>query len=94
MALPKVVELVQTCPTCPMQWDGTLADGRKLYIRYRWGLLTYSIWPSTGRDPCSNPEFAEYALYGGPSSEWITDRELVALTDGELDWSVIVSAGS
>lgn len=35
--------LTQTCAECPSQWEGTLEDGRHVYVRYRWGLLTWGI---------------------------------------------------
>jgi hypothetical protein len=31
--------LYMTCPACPSSWEGTLLDGRAIYIRYRWGFL-------------------------------------------------------
>ncbi len=35
-----VVEtLIRTCNRSPSQWEGKTADGRFLYVRYRWGLL-------------------------------------------------------
>jgi len=34
-----IVELVQTCNACPSQWEGRLADGRSIYIRFRHGEL-------------------------------------------------------
>jgi len=36
----KIVRLVKTCEACPSQWDTWDADGREIYIRYRWGWLT------------------------------------------------------
>ena len=43
---PRVVTLTQTCGACPSQWEGTTDDGRYVYIRYRWGLLTAGIGDS------------------------------------------------
>lgn len=39
----KVKELTQTCNACPSQWEGTLTNGKSLYIRYRWGYLSIDI---------------------------------------------------
>jgi len=36
----KITELRKTCNACPAQWEGKLDDGRAVYIRYRWGVLT------------------------------------------------------
>lgn len=36
--------LKQTLSACPSQWEcGLTTDGRKVYIRYRWGILTVRI---------------------------------------------------
>lgn len=34
-----VTELKQTCNSCPSQWEGRLADGGYIYVRYRGGVL-------------------------------------------------------
>jgi len=39
----KVNKIIRTCSACPSQWEGTLSDGRMIYIRYRWGFLTVSV---------------------------------------------------
>lgn len=38
-----VVDLRQTCYACPSQWEGRLADGREVYVRYRHGVLRMDI---------------------------------------------------
>src|SRR5438132_12875533 len=38
-----ITELALTCLACPSQWNGTLSDGRPLYIRYRHGYLSASF---------------------------------------------------
>lgn len=43
---PCVVELRQTCMACPSQWEGRTRDGRYVYIRYRWGHLTWGLGAS------------------------------------------------
>lgn len=27
----------ETCNACPLQFEGTMVDGRQFYFRYRWG---------------------------------------------------------
>lgn len=39
----RLKSLKQTCEACPSQWEGKLSDGRKVYIRYRWGTLTVHV---------------------------------------------------
>lgn len=36
-------ELWQTCSACPSQWEGITEDGRSIYVRYRWGTLTWGF---------------------------------------------------
>lgn len=39
----KVKEIFNTCSACPAQWEGTLEDGRMIYVRYRRGAFTVDI---------------------------------------------------
>ena len=39
----KVKEIVNTCDSCPAQWEGITDDNRQIYVRYRWGCLAISI---------------------------------------------------
>ena len=39
----KIHNLTQTCSVCPSQWEANTADGRKVYIRYRWGQLRVGV---------------------------------------------------
>ena len=43
-----ITEIRQTCPAFPSQWDGRLADGRPIYIRYRSGYLSVRFGPVGG----------------------------------------------
>jgi hypothetical protein len=38
-----VISCERTCIACPSQWEGVCSDGRRIYIRYRWGSLTYGF---------------------------------------------------
>lgn len=38
-----IADLRRTTTMSPSQWEGTLTDGRPLYIRYRWGQLSIRI---------------------------------------------------
>lgn len=42
-APPKVVSLTKTCGGCPAQWEGLTEDGRAVYVRYRWGILSVGV---------------------------------------------------
>lgn len=39
----KIKELKQTTQACPSQWEGTMEDGKFIYIRFRWGVLSVGI---------------------------------------------------
>ena len=43
-----IAHLVQTSAAAPSQWEGSLADNRPVFIRYRWGTLQIQIGPSGG----------------------------------------------
>jgi hypothetical protein len=38
-----VISYRKTCPACPAQWEGVCSDGRFIYIRFRWGSLTWGV---------------------------------------------------
>ena len=38
-----IKELKQTCDGCPSQWEGKTDDGKYVYIRYRYGWLSFCI---------------------------------------------------
>jgi hypothetical protein len=42
-ALYTVTELRMTCSFCPTHWEGKLATGESVYIRYRRGWLTMYV---------------------------------------------------
>jgi len=85
MAL-KVVSLTQTTTACPTQWEGRLADGRSVYIRFRWGVLTVSV----GSDPdwaienaINRPLFRKFV--GGYFGELLPEHKLRETLRGILD---------
>lgn len=39
----EIRSIVKTCSACPAQWEGQTADGRAVYVRYRWGHLAISV---------------------------------------------------
>lgn len=41
-----LARVVETCMACPSQWDAWTADGRYLYLRYRWGRGTVDEYDS------------------------------------------------
>ena len=54
-----VTELRKTCDACPSQWEGRTADGRHIYIRYRFGDLSFGTgesFESAVRDSMNRPE--------------------------------------
>ena len=45
-----VTTIKQTCSACPSQWEGTLSDGKMIYVRYRWGYLSIRVSPGPTTD--------------------------------------------
>lgn len=44
----KLIELYRTCWACPSQWEGTTADGQRVYIRFRGGELSHGFGGTIG----------------------------------------------
>jgi hypothetical protein len=70
-----IKQLTQTCSACPSQWEGELADGRGLYVRYRWGGLSVSVSRQPGDDPIFGPIIHQASI--GESF------------DGQIEWEAI-----
>lgn len=68
-----IESVVQTCTSCPAQWEVTLSDGRGLYVRYRWGM--FSVASIEDLDP-----FYQVSLGDGLDGEMSTDEMLSHLT--------------
>jgi hypothetical protein len=47
----RIRNLIQTGTACPSQWDAESEDGRPVYIRYRYGVLTAEFWDEGGYTP-------------------------------------------
>jgi hypothetical protein len=83
-----VVELAQTCDSCPSQWEGRTEDGRYVYVRYRWGNLQVGFGPTI-----------EAAIFDETIDRQIGDRldgsltyaDLVTTTAAVIDWPRDVS---
>jgi hypothetical protein len=39
----EIKNIKQTCDACPSQWVGETKDGKPIYIRYRWGYLSFRL---------------------------------------------------
>ncbi len=72
------VELTNTCFACPSQWEGTLGDGRTVYIRFRWGYLSVSVSP---------PPVGDYtpSMSDAVSGEEIFGKRVSDGLDGMID---------
>lgn len=72
----KVDDIEMTGGGCPTQWEGETADGRGIYIRYRWGYLLVEI----DSDEVYGQQVGDQ--YDGIMS----DKELIEHTRHILDW--------
>lgn len=80
----KVIELAQTCASNPSQWEGVLADGRRLYVRYRWSTLTVQITNS------DNDWVTIYQRGGGTGYDGLMDTsEMIVELSEVLDFSEV-----
>lgn len=70
----RVVVLRQTCEACPSQWEGTLEDGRALYVRYRYGFLSFRLSPGPTED-----------VYDAVRGEEVWGQQVGDGLDGDMD---------
>lgn len=83
-----VVRIINTCQACPSQWEGATADGRVIYVRYRWGNLRINIGPqgdNTLRSALHGDEVVHLTL-GGDLDGSISYDDLRAATAGVITW--------
>ena len=80
---PAVVTAVQTCESCPDQWEGTVRGGRAFYFRFRHGRASLAIGPDAATvagvcSPVGLPDGVAYAQVGHGGhldGSFGTDRE-------------------
>lgn len=88
----KVKKIVETCGACPAQWEGSLEDGRTIYIRYRYGYLavrvslipTEDVWEAVRGEEIFGTD------YGDAWDGCMDMKVLAKLTEEILDWSEVV----
>ncbi len=88
----KVNKIVQTCGACPSQWEGSLDDGRAIYIRYRHGYLSIRL-SEKPTDDIYDAVGGEEVLGKGYGDGWdgCIDLETVTELSGTLfDWSSVI----
>ena len=91
----KIIELTKTCEACPAQWEGTLEDGRMIYIRYRWGYLEARVSKKQTKEinkAVGGPEIFGICHGGGWCGE-MDGKTLENLTKNELDFSGLTEGG-
>lgn len=87
-ATVQVVEIRKTCYACPAQWEGKTADGRWVYVRYRWGYLSVSVGDTL--DEAVDLTRSGKVLYetrtGDSFNGYMDYAELRKLTEGTVQW--------
>jgi hypothetical protein len=73
-----VTTLARTGDRSPSQWEGETQDGRRVYVRYRWGHLTIGIGES----------MSDAVEHGGN----LFDKQLGDRLDGSLEFDQLRDA--
>lgn len=84
----RVVALKKTSLACPSQWEGTLEDGRAIYVRFRWGELSVGVGNHVDgavRNATSDDAFYADPVSGGLDG-YMDFEELKAHLHGLLDF--------
>ena len=76
----------QTTTACPAQWVGETADGRYLYIRYRWGRLRVDT-ASSEEAWLDESETVFSASIGDPMNGSMGTEEMKRHLAGVVDFS-------
>lgn len=79
----KCTSLEITCSACPSQWDGVLANGKRIYIRYRFGILTAETYESNIFD-------RSLLLAKDLNDKWggvLSTEEMISHLEGTVDFS-------
>ena len=88
----KVNKIIETCGACPSQWEGSLDDGRAIYIRYRHGYLSIRL-SEEPTDDIMKAVGGKEAFGTGYGDGWdgCMDLATVSKLSGDLfDWSNVV----
>ena len=71
MSIPTIVDLVQTSPRAPSQWEGVLSDGRWLYVRHQRGELSMGVGATLDEALASSASLdVEVAGAGESDASW------------------------
>lgn len=73
-----------TCPASPSQWEGATADGRKVYVRYRWGMLRIGLGATFQEAVADHQTF--HVVLGDSLHGHLTYAQLIAATVGIFEW--------
>lgn len=68
--------LQQTCHACPSSWEFQTDNNRGVYVRYRWGHLTVTVYPPNETDD---------------NGICILSEQLGDSFDGVIDWETVES---
>lgn len=75
-------ELEQTCWACPSQWEGKTDEGKYVYVRYRWGILSVGF----GKDEWAAVDDSKsIGQYGDWLDGVMTTEEMLEHTGFEYD---------
>jgi hypothetical protein len=91
MASNTVERIEMTCSASPSQWSGRFADGRWLYVRYRWGCLTVDEGGTAEYGGADGTEVLSID-HGDWLDGRMTTEDMMTLTGGVLDWSKVRAA--
>ena len=80
----KIHNLTQLTPACPSQWEADTEDGRKVYVRYRWGKLRVGVGDDIDEAVASS-RYNYVWTGGGAYSGVMTTKEMLERTGLEVD---------
>ena len=88
MTAIRVVQIKQTCESCPSQWEGLTDDNRRVYVRYRWGWLVVRVGAPGDTDEFAGVRGEEVLClgYGDDFDGYMTYNTLKRLCAGRVEF--------
>lgn len=81
----RVLELTQTCPGGPSQWEGRTEEGLVVYVRYRWGCLSIG-YGATLEEAVRNTNNLFEKQLGDKLDSTLQYNQLRHATTGLIEW--------
>ena len=91
MEKEKIIRIEQTCSACPSQWSMWTESGKYVYVRFRWGNLSCTLFPNEEYNLFSEEAEVVYSKKIGNDdyNGWMDESEMIEHLSSVLDFSMV-----